>query len=205
MSAASPLAACLSSLPAVHLSSPPAVANPSLPATPQSSSPAATKSSSPTAAYSTLPVDPQSSLPTVHLSSPPAVAIPSLPEDRLPWPPELQAPPGPPELRSPLILPGGLPHVCPEGPPECPLPSPLDVRRHGDTPSGRGEYCQTCVLSCLVVFCLVLPLTLFFPHVCPYLVWFLFLSLLFHYQLIMSHLCLFNYLVWYVFINPVFP
>ncbi len=45
---------------------------------------------------------------------------------------------------------------------------------------GGGEYCQTCVLSCVVVFCLVLPLNLVLPRVCPYLVFLYPFSLISH-------------------------
>ncbi len=46
-------------------------------------------------------------------------------------------------------------------PERAPVDSPerAPVPEFRNVPSGRGKYCQTCVLSCVVVFCLVLPLT----------------------------------------------
>ncbi len=68
--------------------------------------------------------------------------------DHLPWPPELPAPPWPPLSvllwRSPSCVPV---RVCPEGPPERPPPSPVELLRRGTRLPGGGSYVR--VLLCV--------------------------------------------------------
>ncbi len=98
----------------------------------------------------------------------------------LPWPPELPAPPWPPELPAPHWPPLSVPlwrspscvpvHVCPEGPPERPLPLHGGTVTAWDTPSGRGELCQGSVVcvSCVPASCV----HIWFVS-CPRLMWLL--------------------------------
>ncbi len=64
-----------------------------------------------------------------------------------------------PLWRSPSCVPV---RVCPEGPPERPPPSPMELFRLGTSLSGGGELCQGSVV-CVICSCLL----------CPYLVCFL--------------------------------
>ncbi len=80
----------------------------------------------------------------------------------LPWPSELPAPTWPPELPASPWPPSSVPlwrspscgpvRVCPEVPPERPPPLPGGTVTAWDTPSGRGELCQSRYLCFTCVF-----------------------------------------------------